>query len=225
MDSESVVDRLSARVYVGLREGRLAARDVIELSCELMDQGREFDAVREVVERHPAHVTAQETADLAGRILAETCFDPGFDLAPERLDVLRLALRIVARDLPTAGIVGEPRLVVREDLFPLAAGVVLADGRRLDGDGSLHPCTGDDLVGAVAAVARAVHEDLLQQTWYVWPKCADHGLGMHVVEAGDTVVWWCAGTGGHAPARVGELPLGDPAPSRRGPTVPPDHPA
>lgn len=48
-----MVDRSSARAYVGLREGRLTARDVIELSCELMDQGREFDAAREAVERHP----------------------------------------------------------------------------------------------------------------------------------------------------------------------------
>ncbi|WP_405808804.1 hypothetical protein OG524_02275 [Streptomyces sp. NBC_01520] len=87
-------------------------------------------------------MTAQETADLAGRILTWTCFDPGFDLAPERLDVLRLALRTVAGDLPAAGIVGEPRLVVRERLFPLAARVVLADGRRLDGEGSPHPCNG-----------------------------------------------------------------------------------
>ncbi|MET8330227.1 hypothetical protein [Streptomyces sp. NPDC005181] len=196
---------MSARVYVGLREGRLAAQDVVDLACELMDQGHGSDAVREVVERHPAQVTPQEMAGLAGRILAQTCFDPGFDLAPERLDMLRHALRIAARDLPAAGIVGEPRLVVMEDAFPVAAGVVLADGRRLSGDGRLHPCTGDDRVGAVAAVACLIQEDLLKQTWKVWPECADHGLGVHIVEHGTTVVWWCMGMGGHVLARVGEL--------------------
>ncbi|MEU9107342.1 hypothetical protein AB0D54_23920 [Streptomyces xanthophaeus] len=194
-------------MYVGLREGRLAAQDVVDLACELMDQGHGWDAVSEVVERNPARVTPQEMAVLAGRVLAETLFDPGFALAPERLDVLRLALRIAARDLPTAGIVGEPRLVVMEDAFPLAAGVVLADGRRLSGDGSLHACIGDDLVGAVAAVACLIQEDLLKQTWNVWPECADHGLGVHAVERGNTVVWWCEGTDGHALARVGELAL------------------
>lgn len=207
-----MVEGLSARVYRGLREGRLDGEEVVGLACELMDRGRWGGAVREAVERDPAGVTPGEMARLARRILDETGFDPGFELAPERLDVLRRALRIAARDLPTAGIVGEPRLVVLADAFPPAAGVALADGRWFGGNGELHARVGDHPPGALAAVAGVLQEGLLlERTRRVWPLCADHGRGVHPVERGDTAVWWCAGASGHAPARIGELALAHPS--------------
>ncbi|MDX3800657.1 hypothetical protein [Streptomyces sp. AK04-3B] len=85
----------------GLREGDPDPRDVVALACELLDRFHCTDAVLEVVERNPAEVSAAEMTVLARRILDDVGFDPGFDLAPERLEALRTALRIVARDLPT----------------------------------------------------------------------------------------------------------------------------
>ena len=202
------IDRLSARVFLGLRQGRVAQQDVVELACELLDWGHSGEAVREAVERNPAQVPEPEMAGLAQRILEETGFDPGFDLAPERLVVLRQALRIAARDLPTAGITGDPRLVVMEDFLPLSAGVELADGRLLVGDVGLHACTGDTLVGAVATVADLIQDDLMKRTWLVWPVCPEHQLGLHAVTREDAAVWRCAGGGGHVAAPVGELAQG-----------------
>ncbi|MFE5140654.1 hypothetical protein ACFRDV_23720 [Streptomyces fagopyri] len=64
------------------------------------------DAIAVVVERNPAEVPRAEMTALARRILDGAGFDPGFDLAPERLETLRAAPRVAARDLPTRGIEG-----------------------------------------------------------------------------------------------------------------------
>jgi len=211
-----VIDRLSARVYLGLRSGLLASDDVVKLACALLDWCHNGEAVREVVERHPAQVSAREMAELAARVLEECGFDPGFDLAPERLEVLRQALSIAARDLPTAGIDGEPQLVIMEDWFPVAAGVRLADGRLLSCDGRLQPSTGDDLLGSVTAVAGLIQEGLLEISWKVWPVCADHRLGVHAIERRNLALWWCSGADGHALAPVGSLVKVPGARCRRG---------
>jgi hypothetical protein len=200
-----MIDGLRARVYLGLRDGRLDSRDVVELACELLDWGQRGDAVREVVERDPVQVPAPEMAGLARRVLTETGFEAGFDLAPERLAVLRQALHTVTRDLPTAGISGEPQLVLLEDFSPVSAGVELADGRVLVGDGGLHAWTGETLAGAVAAVAELIADDLMKRTRQVWPVCCDHQLGLHADTRHGAAVWWCAGSGGHVAALVGEL--------------------
>jgi hypothetical protein len=201
-----VIDRLCAHVYLGLREGRLVADDVIELACELLDCGHGGQAVREAVERDPRQVSPSELAGLATRILDEAGFEPGLDLAPQRLAVLRRALRIVARDLPTAGIDGEPHLLIMEHLGPAAAGVRLADGRLLTSDAQLSAFVGEDLPGAVAAMADHVQSGLLERTWKVWPQCAGHRLGVHSVERRRVALWWCSGGGGHPLAPVGALP-------------------
>jgi hypothetical protein len=75
----AAVDRLCARVYLGLREGRLVADDVVELACELLDWGHGGDAVREVVERAPGQVPPAEMVELAVRILDEAGFTPSFE--------------------------------------------------------------------------------------------------------------------------------------------------
>ncbi|SEN78946.1 hypothetical protein SAMN05216267_101065 [Actinacidiphila rubida] len=201
----SRIDELGARVHAGLRDGRLAAGDAVALACEALDWGHSGRAVREVVERDPAQVGAAEMAELARRVLAETGFDPGFARAPERLAVLRRALRIAARDLPTAGITGAPRLVLLEEFTPVSAGVELADGRLLTGGAGLPAAAGDGLAGALVAVAGLVQDDLLRRTWRVWPVCPGHGLGLHAREDRGSAVWGCAGGGGHAVALVGAL--------------------
>lgn len=183
--SAQTIDRLCARVHLGLREGRPAAGDVVELACELLDQGHGGNAVREAVERIPGQVSPSELADSAARILEEAGFDPGFVPSPERLRVLRQALETVARDLPTAGI---------------------------RGDAELDSAEGDDLPRAVAAIAGRVQCELMERTWKVWPLCAGHGLGVHSVVRNGVALWWCSADGGHPVAPVGALPEADAIP-------------
>ena len=198
-------EQLTRRVYLGLREDSLDPQDVVALACELFDWFHCTDAILEVVERNPAEVPPAEMTALARRILDDADFDPGFDLAPERLEILRAALRIVTRDLPTRGIEGEPEIEILEDWFPVGAGVRLADGEQLNWGGPILPNMCDDPSTALASLAILIQESLLEWTWQVWPVCPRHGLGVHGSEREREAVWWCAGDGGHVLAPVGEL--------------------
>ncbi|WP_329596007.1 hypothetical protein OIE43_00295 [Streptomyces pseudovenezuelae] len=204
-EHEAVTGQLMRRVYLGLREDNLDPQDVVALACELLDWFHCTDAVLEVVERNPAEVTPAEMTALARRVLDDVGFDPGFDLAPERLDTLRAALRIVARDLPTRGIEGEPEIEILEEWFPVGAGVRLADGARLNWGGPVLPNMCNDPAMALTSLAIMIQESLLEWTWQVWPVCPRHHLGVHGSERDGAAVWWCAGDGGHILAPVGEL--------------------
>ncbi|MFF8837574.1 hypothetical protein [Streptomyces sp. NPDC015130] len=196
---------LARKVYLGLREDNLDPQDVVALACELLDWSHRTEAVLEVVERNPADVSPAEMTALARRILDDVDFDPGFDLAPERLETLRAALRIVARDLATREIQGEPEIEVLEDWFPVGAGVRLANGERLGWGGPVLPSMCDEPTTALANLAILIQESLLERTWRVWPVCPRHDLGTHGSERDGAAVWWCAGDGGHTLAPIGEL--------------------
>ncbi|SNX88609.1 hypothetical protein SAMN06272735_9080 [Streptomyces sp. TLI_55] len=202
---EADTELLERKVYLGLREGDLDAQDVVALACELLDWFHDTDAVLEVVERNPAEVSPAEMTALARRMLDEVGFDPGFDLAPERLETLRAALRIVARDLPTRGIEGEPEIEILEDCFPVGAGVRLAGGERLSWGGPVLPNMCDHPTMTLTSLAVLIQESLLEWTWQVWPVCPRHDLGVHGSERDGAAVWWCPGEGGHVLAPVGEL--------------------
>lgn len=202
---EAHAEQLERGVYLGLREGDLDPQQVVAIACELLDWFHCTDAILEVVERNPADVSPAEMAALARRILDDVDFDPGFDLAPERLETLRAALRVMARDLTTRGIEGEPEIEVLEDWFPVGAGVRLADGVRLNWGGPILPSMCDDPAVALTGLAVMTQESLLERTWRVWPVCPRHDLGVHGSERNGTAVWWCAGEGGHVLAPVGEL--------------------
>lgn len=204
-EHEADIEQLKRRVYLGLREGSLDPRHVVALACELLDWFPCTDAVLEVVERDPAEVSPPEMTALARRILDDVGFEPGFGLAPERLVTLRAALRVVARDLPTRGIEGEPEIEVLEDRFPAGAGVRLAGGELLDRGGHIVPGMCDDPAMALTSLTVMIQESLLEQTWQVWPVCPRHDLGVHGSERDGEAVWWCAGDGGHVLAPVGEL--------------------
>jgi hypothetical protein len=202
---EAHAEQLERGVYLGLREGDLDPQQVVALACELLDWFHCTDAILEVVERNPADVSPAEMTALARRILDDVDFEPGFDLAPERLETLRAALRVMARDLTTRGIEGEPEIEVLEDWFPVGAGVRLADGVRLNWGGPILPSMCDDPAVALTGLAVMTQESLLERTWRVWPVCPRHDLGVHGSERNGTAVWWCAGEGGHVLAPVGEL--------------------
>ncbi|MEU1520153.1 hypothetical protein ABZ490_49975 [Streptomyces sp. NPDC005811] len=204
-EHEAVTEQLMRRIYLGLREDNLDPRQVVALACELLDWFPCTDAILEVVERNPAEVSPAEMTALARRLLDDVGFDPGFDLAPERLETLGAALRIVARDLPTRGIEGEPEIEILEDWFPVGAGVRLAGGERLNWGGPILPRMCDDPAVALTSLAVLIQESLLEWTWQVWPVCPRHDLGVHGSERDGAAVWWCAGHGGHMLAPVGEL--------------------
>ena len=170
-ECEGAIEQLERRVYLGLREDDLDPRDVVDLACGLLDWFHCTDAVLEVVERNPAEMPPAEMTLLARRMLDDAGFDPGFELAPERLETLRAALRIVARDLPLWGIEGEPEIEILEDWFPVGAGVRLAGGERLNWAGHVLPSMCDDATVALTALAIMVQESLLEWTWRVRPVC------------------------------------------------------
>ncbi|WP_206436611.1 hypothetical protein [Streptomyces sp. W1SF4] len=205
MAAHAAAEELKRRVYAGLREDDLDPRQVVALACELLDWSHCTDAVLEVVERDPAEVSPAEMTGLARRILDDTGFDPGFDLAPERLETLRAALKTVARDLATRGIEAEPEIEVLGDRCTVGAGVRLAGGERLNWGGHVLPAMCDDPTTALTSLTVMIQESLLERTWQVWPVCARHDLGVHGSERDAEAVWWCAGDGGHVLAPIGEL--------------------
>ncbi|MHA4998587.1 hypothetical protein ACX28X_39610 [Streptomyces sp. SD18] len=158
---------MPCKVYLGLREGNLDPQDVVALARELLDWFHCTDAVLEVVERNPGEVSQAEMIALARRILDDVGFDRGFDLVPERLETLRAALRVVARDLPARGIEGEPEIEILEDWFPTGAGVRLAEGGLLNWGGPILPDMCDDPVMALTSLTILIQESLLERTWRV----------------------------------------------------------
>ncbi|KRD19140.1 MULTISPECIES: hypothetical protein [unclassified Streptomyces] len=85
----------------------------------------------------------------------------------------------------------------------------------------LHPNSQDSLASAVASVADAAQETVVELLWQAWPLCPEHGLGMHPTEdAEERLSWWCAGErprGGsaHTHGAVGALDaLGTPTRTR-----------
>lgn len=204
-ECEADTEQLQQRVYLGLRTGDLDPQDLVALACDLLDWFPCTDAVLDVVELNPAEMSPEEMADRARRILDDVGFDPGFDLAPERSETLRAALRIVARDLRLRGIEGEPEIEILQDWFLVGAGIRLADGERLNWGGPILPTMCDDPTVALASLARLIQESLLERTWQVWPVCPGHDLGVHASERHGAAVWWCAGDDGHILAPVGEL--------------------
>ncbi|MYS06922.1 hypothetical protein GTW71_10855 [Streptomyces sp. SID6041] len=60
---------------------------------------------------------------------------------------------------------------------------------------------------ALARVADAAQETVVELLWQAWPLCPEHGLGMHPAEdAEERLFWWCSGGGpSHFHVPVGAL--------------------
>ncbi|MFF8972874.1 hypothetical protein [Streptomyces sp. NPDC014995] len=139
-------------------------------------------------------------------------FDP-FDMPPPRevrpgeYPVWDEALGLVNRDLAALlPDVGALRLLALPPWEPEQSGreqvyVALPDG-RWHGDDLLHG-RGVTPAAALADVAEAAQDTVMECLWQVWPVCAEHRTGMHVREEDGRTVWWCAGgRGARDPAHV-----------------------
>lgn len=198
-----LLDSLCARLFTATREGFPSADDLVALACLLVDSGRLDPPVVEVMERHPGTLTPAELASLAGELLIIAPFEPGFDLAPERLGALEQALATVVLDLPP-GRVGEgAHLVVYADGARIPQWAMVRLGGGWISGSNLLPGDADDPLTALVAVADHVQESLMELDWTVWPLCAAHARGLHPVALDGAAVWRCSA--GHTVARIGEL--------------------
>ncbi|AZP19197.1 hypothetical protein EJC51_25875 [Streptomyces aquilus] len=75
----------------------------------------------------------------------------------------------------------------------------------------LDPNSQDSPASALASVADAAQETVVELLWQAWPLCPEHDLGMHPREdAEGRLSWWCAGERlrrgpAHVHAAVGAL--------------------
>lgn len=191
-------DRLLAEMYKGLRAGQDVRAPAVEYACLVLDF-LPLPAVRELVALAPHELTDARAAELARALLAH--FEPDFVLAPERWDTLVAMLRIAVRDLRRSGPDPEAEVeLVRPEWardFDLA--YVFYNGQTHGG--GIPSGAGTDRESALAAVAEALQEQVMEFTWSVWPLCPTHHVGLHVE---DRPVWHCR-TGEHDVAAVGEL--------------------
>ncbi|MEU6725963.1 hypothetical protein ABZ917_19865 [Nonomuraea wenchangensis] len=199
---EEVVDELQCRIYTALRDGGLETETVLELAFWLEEWGMTTPATQELLERPAAHLTTADLTRLGESLLRDTNFEPTFALEPRLWATLEHALEIVERDVRARGITGTLRLTTHDWDKGGHAWVVFEGGYH--GNGIL-PIMGSDPQTALAQVADAVQETIMELTWRVWPVCATHDLGLHAGGENGIAVWRCAGDGTHTVAPVGEL--------------------
>lgn len=197
-------DELAGRVYVGLRDNALHPESTFDLACFLMDWGPGSPAAHELAEQSVAETDRARLADLARLVLAESGFKPGFDVEPRLRAELERALEAVRADMRATGLAGaaeldfavhgDPRQVFArfEDAFGFTSGMAPGDA--------------GSQTRALVAVADDLQDAVMGRLSSVWPVCPQHSLGGHPEEREAQAVWWCAGGGGHAVARIGEWP-------------------
>jgi hypothetical protein len=217
------VDAAAARVFSRLRGGPETDGDLwdglVALTCLLFDAGHGGPAVIDVLEARRRDVDDAGVRVLAQRVLDACGYDPGFRLAPERLDRLREALHAATRDLPARWSEEKPRLVVtlaaldtRENLDEA---ILELSGGYVHGT-PIRPSGADTYASALTAVADLLQEVVMERHHEVWPVCPVHRLGLHPRLAEKIPVWHCSGgavgrsadrpvASGHVVADIGAL--------------------
>ncbi|MGP4096526.1 DDE-type integrase/transposase/recombinase [Nonomuraea sp. KM90] len=201
--ARQVVDALSGRIYTALRDGGLDAEPVLELASSLEEWGMSTPATQELLERPATRLTTADLTRLGESLLRDTNFEPTFALEPRLWATLEHALKVVERDVRARGITGKLRLVTHDWDNGGHAWVEFQGDHHGNG---ISPITGRDPQTALAAVADAVQETIMELIWRVWPVCATHDLGLHAGWEHGIAIWWCTGNGTHTVAPVGELP-------------------
>ncbi|GII55979.1 hypothetical protein Pth03_43680 [Planotetraspora thailandica] len=206
MDSSEQVGRavkqLAAQVYSGLHGSGLRVEPVVELACLMEEYGLSGSAVREILERRTAELGPADVVRLGRELLELMDFEPGFDLEPGWWATLETAAKVVEGDLRASGIEGALGITMPDwdD-----SGCARVEFRGACGSPPIWPSSGKDIGVALAEVADATQDEVMEVTWMVWPTCPEHRLGLHADLVEGTAVWQCAGGGTHVAARIGEL--------------------
>jgi hypothetical protein len=202
-DGAREFDRLASQVYAGIRDGALEPEATFDLACFLMDWGTPSPAVHLLAEQSVAGTEPARLAGLAGQVLEESEFEPGFDAEPRLLAELEQALEAVKADMQATGLAGPVRLAFVEYSYRRHA---FAEFRgSFSYTSGIAPGSSEDRVSALVAVADDVQDAIMGSLMTVWPVCPDHGLGGHPRETSNQAVWWCSGgTSGHIIAVIGD---------------------
>jgi hypothetical protein len=202
---QHVLDDRGRKIYSALQEGRFAASMAVDLACFLADWGRMTPAIRQLLEIRLADLSEPQAETLAKELLQDIQFDPGFTLAPHRIDNLRLALHSVQADFSPVRIVDDMHLRVDEEEYGERARITLHDQSLLSTGNGIPASAGDDPTDSLVAIAEEVQDEVADRFRLVWPVCPEHRLGTHPVKAESAAWWRCGASGGHVVARIGSL--------------------
>ncbi|WP_329425359.1 hypothetical protein OG339_33995 [Streptosporangium sp. NBC_01495] len=208
---DQAIDKLSVRIYTALRDGGLDAGPLVGLARLTEEWDLPTPVTRELLERPTTGLTTADLARLGEALLDGIGFRPTFALEPGLLVPLEEALKVVERDVRTAGITGTLRMIVPDrDTM----GMARVEFRGICHGNGLGP--GADL----RDVADATQDVVVEATWKMWPACPVHDRGLLAELENEIAVWRCTSGGTHTVAPVGELPPGHRWRSADPPTCP-----
>jgi hypothetical protein len=189
------------RLYRSLRDGSVDREAAFDLSTDILDYRPGAEAAKVAALAIDEDAAPALLAAAVRALLAEH-FQPTFDDEPEWLAALEEALEIVKADLRASGLPDAVRLYTWDGSVNVGVDAWAANSTS----GGISPEEGKDQVTALAAVADDAQEAVMLSICGVWPTCPVHHLGVHARAHDGAAVWWCRTGGGHAAARIGQLP-------------------
>jgi hypothetical protein len=94
------------------------------------------------------------------------------------------------RDVRAAGVTGTLRLVIPDCDD---SGQAWVEFQGIHHGNGIWPIAGSDPQWALASVADATQEVIMEMIWGVWPVCSAHGLGLRAELEHEMAVWRCTG--------------------------------
>ena len=113
-----------------------------------------------------------------------------------QLALTQEAVARVARDIATTTTVDPPPFEFRDENGSIR---VAFWGRY-----ATTPISGLTQAAVTVEVADFMQGEVMEDLHRVWPKCDDHGVGLHPSLSSERAVWMCR-TGAHAVARIGQF--------------------
>lgn len=190
------------RLYRSLRDGSVDREAAFDLSADILDYRPGAEAAKVAALAIDEDAAPAQLAAAVRALLAEH-FRPTFDDEPEWLAALEEAVEIVKADLRASGLPDAVRLYRWEGSPNVSVDAWAANSTS----GGIFPEQGRSPVTALAAVADDAQEAVMLSIGAAWPTCPEHRLGVHARAHDGAAVWWCRADGGHAVARVGQLPV------------------
>ena len=130
--------------------------------------------MHELAEQSVAGTDPVRLADLAGRVLEESEFEPGFDAEPLLLAELEHALEAVKADMQATGMAGPVRVTFVEAPGSYLRNAFANFRGSFSYTGGIAPSQGRDRLSALLAVADDVQDAIMGSLMTVWPVCPDH---------------------------------------------------